>query len=133
MILSLISLISKPNLKITDTANQQKSNSYLDSQAYLNYLNTLKIDKQASQDLFQTIITKDEIKQEVVKALGADKPVVAPTIDSKKIKTTQEQERFTKQQEAIQKNKNATPPYFYTVPTFSRNSKHATVLLLIPG
>ncbi|MBI5529909.1 MAG: hypothetical protein HY918_00200 [Candidatus Doudnabacteria bacterium] len=88
VILSLISFISKPNLKITDTANQQKSNSYLDSQAYLNYLNTLKIDKQASQDLFQTIITKDEIKQEVVKALGADKPVVAPTIDSKKIKTS---------------------------------------------
>ena len=46
----------------------------------------MKIDKQASKELFQTIITEEEIKQEVVKALSADKPVELPVIGNEKIK-----------------------------------------------
>jgi|GEM_PF-2462776 len=87
IILSVISFWHKPDLTIKDTAQNTKSSvGYLNSQEYLNYLNTLKIDKQASKELFETIITEDEIKQEVVKALEADKPIVQPVIDNGKIK-----------------------------------------------
>ncbi len=87
LILSVVSFWHKPDLTVKDTAKTTKpSAEFLNSQEYLKYLNTLKIDKQASKELFQTIITEEEIKQEVVKALSADKPVEMPVIGNEKIK-----------------------------------------------
>src|SRR6185436_5550804 len=52
-----------------------------EAQAYLDYLSTLRFDPKASKELFQTILTEDDVRKEVVTALKADEPMQKPSID----------------------------------------------------
>lgn len=80
--------------------NYQDKNQYSqDSQEvkaareYLAYLSTLKTDPEASKQLFQTIITQDEIKQEVENALQSNAPVPTPQVDAASIKVSSKSDK----------------------------------------
>lgn len=89
VILSVISLWRRPNLKVTDnTLNYDSGQDYLNSQEYLNYLKTIKVDKQASKQLFETILTQEDIKKEVETSLKTDQALSLPQIETNKIKTS---------------------------------------------
>ncbi len=83
LIISLIgvSLWRRSSFRFVDS---RKYTSYSEevenSRKYLAYLNSLNIDQKASKELFETIITKDEIKAEVEAALNTKQPVVMPEI-----------------------------------------------------
>ncbi len=92
LIISLIgvSVWNRTSFTFTDKKNYTNQNSEVEmARKYLAYVNSLPIDKAASKDLFQTIITDKEIKQEVVMALGSDKPVNMPAVDSSSFKIQQ--------------------------------------------
>ena len=84
VILSLVSLWGRSNF-IPQSQPQDKTNgdNFLQSQAYLNYLNSLEIDKQASQELFQEILSEEDIRNEVEKALKVDQVITLPEIDER--------------------------------------------------
>ena len=70
VVLVVVSFWRSPSFKYNDTTDYSKVNqNILNSQAYLDYLNSVKVNKQASQDLFQTILTENDIKQEVENSL----------------------------------------------------------------
>ena len=52
----------------------------------MDYLNSLQISPAASKELFQQIITKDDIKKEVQQSLQTNQAIVQPQIDVKNIK-----------------------------------------------
>lgn len=88
-ILSAVSFWNKTDFKFKDTTNySNKDQSVRDAQAYLDYLKTIKTDPAASKQLFQEILTEDEVRNEVELALGVNKPVEKPVIDEARIITT---------------------------------------------
>lgn len=62
------------------------SNEVFNSKAYLEYFAAANVDKKASQDLLQTIITEEDIKKEVEKDLAVDQKITPPALDESKIK-----------------------------------------------
>lgn len=92
LIISLIgvSVWNRTSFTFTDKKNYTNENNEVEAaRKYLAYVNNLPIDKTASKDLFQTIITDQEIKQEVVMALESDKPVNMPVVDYSSFKIQQ--------------------------------------------
>jgi hypothetical protein len=83
IILGLITACSKPDFKFADNHNyNQQSQDVQSSKAYLDYINSLKIDPSASKDLFQNIISEDDIRKEVAAELQINQPITLPTINS---------------------------------------------------
>jgi len=89
VVLVVVSFWRSPSFKYNDTTDYSKVNqNILNSQAYLDYLNSVKVNKQASQDLFQTILTENDIKQEVENSLQVKQAIIPPAVDESKIKTS---------------------------------------------
>ena len=87
IILSVVSFWGRPGLRHTDAvAYSDKNQSVKDARAYLEYLKTIKTDPVASKELFQTILTQEDVRKEVATALEADKQIKTPPIETGKIK-----------------------------------------------
>ena len=81
LMLSVVSLWDRQGFKPQNQqSGQPTEDNFLKSQAYLNYLNSLEIDKSASDKLFKEILSEEEIKQEVEKALKVDQEIQIPQI-----------------------------------------------------
>lgn len=95
LIISLIgvSLWDRASFRYADKKqyNQQDSDVEL-ARKYLSYLNSLQIDKAASEELFETIITEQEIRQEVENALLIDQPIMteSPEVIPKIVASTKD-------------------------------------------
>lgn len=89
VILGFISFWNRPNLQyVAAPGATSTSQNILASKAYLDYLNSLQISPAASKELFQQIITKDDIKKEVQQSLQTNQAIVQPQIDVKNIKVS---------------------------------------------
>ncbi len=89
IILGFISFWHRPNLQYTAAPHATStSQDILASKAYLDYLNSLQINPVASKELFQQIITKDDIQKEVKQSLQTDQAIAQPQIDVKNIKVS---------------------------------------------
>lgn len=89
IILAFISFWHRPNLQyVAAPVATSTSQNILASQAYLDYLNTLQINPTASKELFQQIITKDDIKKEVEQSLQTSQTITQPELDVKSIKVS---------------------------------------------
>lgn len=89
IILSVISIWQRPDFGLKNINQQQASNKeQFNPQDYLKYLETLKIDPKASKELFQQLITKEEIKKAVEKELGTSQPIKLPEIYNGQIKVS---------------------------------------------
>jgi len=89
LILGLVSFWHKSDFRYKDTKDYSKpSQSVIEANAYLDYLESLKIDPKASQELFEKVLTQDDVKKEVEAALEIDQTITPPAIDQKQIKTT---------------------------------------------
>ena len=87
VLLGLVSFWRKPDFKYVDNADYSKSGLTTEqAKAYLDYLANVKTDPAASKQLFQEILTEEDVKKEVVAALKADQPPVVPRINEAKIK-----------------------------------------------
>lgn len=87
IILGLVSIWHRPDFNYQPTPiPNSPSREFLQSQAYLNYLKTVKVDSKASQKLFQTILSKEDIQAEVENELKPSQPIVAPVVDEKRLK-----------------------------------------------
>ena len=87
VILVAVSALNRTNFNYVDKTDYAKQNQNIaESQAYLKYLQSVPIDRQASQKLFQTLLTEAEITQAVEKALRTDQSVVLPEIDEAKLR-----------------------------------------------
>lgn len=74
--------------KYVDTKNYSNNSSQADAaRQYLAYLNTLQVDQAASKQLFESIISQDEIAQEIKSALVVQQPVNMPEVDVKNFKS----------------------------------------------
>ncbi len=81
VILGMVSFLSKPSFRYVDTVDYSKKQpQQFDAAAYLKYLDSLKVDPKASQQLFQDIITEKDIEKEVDAALKTDQPITPPVI-----------------------------------------------------
>lgn len=81
IILSLVSLWHRPDLSYQAPSNVGSNNQpQVDAAAYLKYLESLKVDPAASKMLFQELLSEEDIKKEVVTALGVNQPVKPPEI-----------------------------------------------------
>ncbi len=91
IILGLVSFWGNSGFKYVDNNDYTKPDlSLTESKAYLDYLATIKTDPEASKQLFQELLTKEDVRKEVVSALQADKPTLDPKIDEYKIKLSKE-------------------------------------------
>ena len=70
-----------------DTPSEQPKSSF----DYNAYLASLHIDPQASRQLYQSIISEQEVKKQVEQALAVDQPIVLPAIPDSKLTTTNSQ------------------------------------------
>lgn len=82
VILSLVSFWNRPDLTYKDSPSQGLQNSRISAEAYAKYLASLNVDQQASKDLFEKIISQQDIQKQVEEDLGVGKPVVVPQVDS---------------------------------------------------
>ena len=57
----------------------------IDSQAYLDYLNNVKTDPEASKQLFEKVLTKEDVQREVDLALQTSQPISPPEVDEKNL------------------------------------------------
>ncbi len=82
LILSLVSLLSRPDFRYVDQNDYKKlqAQEEADRLAYAKYLETLKIDSVASKELFQELFTEADIEKEVIAQLKANEPVKKPEI-----------------------------------------------------
>ncbi|MCL5666824.1 MAG: hypothetical protein M1383_03575 [Patescibacteria group bacterium] len=81
VILTAVSLWKRPNLSYHDTTNyNQNQQAQLDPAVYLKYLDSLKIDPNASKALFQEILTQKDVQEEVEQALQTDQVITTPAI-----------------------------------------------------
>ncbi len=89
LILVAISFWHRPDLIVqNNTFTKQDNSDILNSKAYLDYFTAANIDQKASKELFQTIITREEIKKEVEKTLQVDQKILPPAIEDSKIKVS---------------------------------------------
>lgn len=91
IILSLVSLLSRPDFRYVDKNDYKKlqAQEEADRLAYIKYLETLKIDPVASKALFETLFTEEDIKKEVEADFKADQPVKKPEINNSAIKVVE--------------------------------------------
>ena len=75
---------SPPTPKTTNVANQNID--LYNSKAYLDYFAAANIDRVASKELMQTILTKEDITKEVEKDLQVDQKIIPPQVDESKLK-----------------------------------------------
>ena len=85
IILSIVSIWSRSNTQNQPASNQQAGNELSNSQAYLKYLETLKVDSNASKALFLELFTQEDIRKEVELELKTDQPIKQPVISSSSI------------------------------------------------
>lgn len=86
IILAVITLTSKPDFQYREkSASRNPNQSVIDARKYLEYLQSLKIDSQASKALFQQILTEQDIKKEVENELQVNQLIAAPEIDASKL------------------------------------------------
>ncbi|MBL8030092.1 MAG: hypothetical protein JNN11_02490 [Candidatus Doudnabacteria bacterium] len=95
LIISLIgvSLWRRSSFRFSETRKYVSYNEDVEnSRKYLAYLNSLSIDQKASKELFETIITKDEIRSEVERLLDVKQVVVEPEL-TEQIKVSSKSDR----------------------------------------
>ncbi|MBI3232167.1 MAG: hypothetical protein HYZ51_03765 [Candidatus Doudnabacteria bacterium] len=86
IILGLITLTSHPNFLYREPKQLFNANQeVVDARKYLAYLESLKIDPKASQELFQEILTQADIKKEVENELEVNQPLKDPQIETSKL------------------------------------------------
>lgn len=84
IILSLITFWSRGTLNTAKNIPMSNGGmTVAQAEAYLNYLETLKVDPEASKKLFHELITEEELKKEVEAELQVDQPVTPPKIDDR--------------------------------------------------
>ena len=88
-ILAVVTFWNRPNFSYQEIKVPSKNKAVVDQQAYLKYLSTLQVDPKASKELFQQIITKDDIKKEVEAELKVNQEIVPPQVPDKDIKLAQ--------------------------------------------
>lgn len=92
-LLGVVSFWRKPDLSLkNNTVTNKKSFDYNA------YLNSIQVSPQASKQLFEELVTEDQVRQEMVQALKAGQPVVLPDVDNSKIKT----EKISNQQSVVE-------------------------------
>lgn len=122
LILAAITLASNPNFRYKEPPASQNLNSgAVDAQKYLQYVQNLKIDSEASQAVFEKILTQADIKKEVENELQVNQTIIKPQIDASK---------FTKSAES---GRNAVMDYLAKLTgsglNFNTNSKQASQAL----
>src|SRR3989344_1320142 len=86
LILAIITLTSRPDFLLKELLPKDNANqNVLDAQRYLQYLESLKVDRQASLALFQKILTEEDIKKEVEGELEVNQTIIEPMIDASKL------------------------------------------------
>ena len=86
LILGIITFTSSPNFRYQEPPAPKKPNlSLMEAQAYLRYVENLKIDPQASRALFQQILTQEDIKKEVENELQVGQTVKEATLEASKL------------------------------------------------
>ena len=87
IILGVVSFWMRPNFIYNDSTDYSKvKNSQIDSAAYQKYLQTLNIDPRASQEVFQEIISQDDVKSQVEADLNIGQPINPPQVADSQIK-----------------------------------------------
>ena len=82
LLLAAVIGFSRHNFKFADTVNRVNPNqSVEDSQKLLAYFNTIKTDPAASKQLFEEILTKEDVKKEVAVSLQTDQIITPPAVD----------------------------------------------------
>lgn len=86
VVLGTISACSRNDFRYTDNSNKINQAEEVElARKYLNYLEAVKIDKEASKKLFETILTEDEIREEVKSALKTEQAFQIPEIAESEI------------------------------------------------
>lgn len=80
VILALVTFLNQPNFRYQEVKVQNQANTVAAQEAYLKYIASLQIDPAASKQLFQQIITQDDIKREVESDLQITQPIVPPVV-----------------------------------------------------
>lgn len=89
IILGFISFWHRPDFQYAPAPHATSSSQdILASKAYLDYLNSLQISPAASKELFQQIITKEDIKKEVEQSLQTNQEIVQSQIEVQNIKAS---------------------------------------------
>lgn len=82
LILAMVTACGNP--KVNNNTNQSQNNNQASnlasSQAYLNYLRDLKVDPKASSELYQQLLTQDDIKKEVDSTLQTNQAINPPQV-----------------------------------------------------
>ncbi len=90
LVLVCITVFQKSDFRYKDTTDYAKlqQQSEAEQKAYAVYLASIQTDPVASQELFQSILTQADIRQEVEAQLKTSQPVVLPTVDQKTLNLT---------------------------------------------
>ncbi|MCL5008760.1 MAG: hypothetical protein M1400_00260 [Patescibacteria group bacterium] len=86
VVLAGVTFWNRPSFRYQEIKVANKNNPAVDQVAYLKYISSLQIDPAASKELFQQIITQDDIKKEVEADLKVDQPIVTPAVPDNDIK-----------------------------------------------
>ena len=88
LILGIITLTSRPEFLFKEPAPTAPAGLTAEqAQKYLDYLASLKIDPAASQELFEQILTKEDIEKEVQAELQVGQNIANPSVDTAKLAT----------------------------------------------
>ena len=89
VILLAVTVFSHPKYAFKDTKDyNQPDQNILQSKAYLDYLASQKVDTAASKELFQKIVTQQDIAKEVNAALATDQKITPPPVDASSLNVT---------------------------------------------
>lgn len=80
LVLSVITLTSRPEFVYKERAQNASNQQTLDAQKYLAYLSSLKIDPAASKQLFEQILSTQDIQKAVEEELEVSRPVRQPAL-----------------------------------------------------
>jgi hypothetical protein len=94
-ILGGMTLLSHPKVRYQDTTdyNKLQQQDQAQTDAYNKYLQSLQTDPAASKDLFQNLISQDEVKQQVEAALDVKQKIVMPALADNQITVAQDSGR----------------------------------------
>jgi hypothetical protein len=91
ILLVAVNFFSRANFKFVEKpVSKNPDLTLVQSKAYLNYLNSLKIDKQASQQVFQKILSEEDVKAEVEDQLSVNQKIEYQEIPDSQIKISKE-------------------------------------------
>ncbi len=88
IILGLITACSRPQFNSNKPKPNQSNISSYDTKAYQEYLKSLQIDPKASEDLYQKVISEEDVKKQVEDELQVNQTIIMPTVDQSKIVVT---------------------------------------------